>query len=604
MAYLFAPRVAYKPANGGPAARPNRTIADPDTRRVPAPTAPGGSGRPTRRFGGLTLERRSRSWPTSLACLEAARFGACVSPAVLQSTALVLLAALALAGVARVPVFADEADNVLGACMTSRGALIYRDFFSHHFPLPYYALAVLGEPGACSVVAGRALGGGMLLLAGVAFAWIARIRLALPALLALALASPAYYLQLYLAETFVAAGLILVLGLLTERGRRLRGPVGHTVRFLALFTLAWSSPIGLMMTGATMPLLVAGAPGARRAVLVDCAAALLVFPLVLLAQGTLAPFFEQAVLFNVQTYSKYLSVELGNPLALLWETLSFVRHRFSFVVDGAIGQETKATVATFTVFLELALFIGLVASVARARGDRLFRVAVCVLLPLTVARDGFHLSPFVALACFGGAYLLYSARAFSHSGIADSSLSVAATVVSNARDDTTAGPPAAVALPGGIPALAALVAGTVVMVLALRVYFFFLPLQLGAADELAASLLPDPRISRAAGPEDAVLYLPIAPHGYLAQERSPGSFYTFFLPWQADIPGAEERVIADIEAHRVGVIYMDQETQIWGKYRLREYAPRLHAYILRAYRPVDSRDPKRARIFVPADARP
>ena len=29
----------------------------------------------------------------------------------------------------------DEADNVMGACLISRGAALYRDFFSHHFPL-------------------------------------------------------------------------------------------------------------------------------------------------------------------------------------------------------------------------------------------------------------------------------------------------------------------------------------------------------------------------------------------------------------------------------------------------------------------------------------
>ena len=71
------------------------------------------------------------------------------------STGLLVLAFFTFLGIARSPVFVDEADNVMGACLMGRGALIYRDFFSHHFPAPYYALAALGEAGACSVLAGR-----------------------------------------------------------------------------------------------------------------------------------------------------------------------------------------------------------------------------------------------------------------------------------------------------------------------------------------------------------------------------------------------------------------------------------------------------------------
>jgi hypothetical protein len=133
-----------------------------------------------------------------------------------------------------------------------------------------------------------------------------------------------------------------------------------------------------------------------------------------------------------------------------------------------------------------------------------------------------------------------------------------------------------------------------------RVYFFHLPLELDAPDALAESLAPRPAHHAERGPGDTVSVLPIAPQGYLAQDRRPGSFYTFFLPWQADLPGAEDRVIADIEASRVAVIFMDQDTQIWGKYRLREYAPRLHEHVVRTYRPVDNRDPRRAHVFVRA----
>ena len=81
---------------------------------------------------------------------------------------------------------------------------------------------------------------------------------------------------------------------------------------------------------------------------------------------------------------------------------------------------------------------------------------------------------------------------------------------------------------------------------------------------------------------------------------SPGSFYTSFLPWQADLPGAEDRLIADIEERRVKVIVLDQEALVWDTYKLSEYAPKLYAHIMATYRPIDGGDRKRARLFVRA----
>jgi hypothetical protein len=94
------------------------------------------------------------------------------------------------------------------------------------------------------------------------------------------------------------------------------------------------------------------------------------------------------------------------------------------------------------------------------------------------------------------------------------------------------------------------------------------------------------------------LYLPIAPQGYLGDARRPGSFYTYFLPWIADVPGAQERLIEDIERQQVAVIVLEQESQVWDRYKFSSYAPKVYAHMLSNYRPVDSNDKKKARIFV------
>ena len=46
------------------------------------------------------------------------------------------------------------------------------------------------------------------------------------------------------------------------------------------------------------------------------------------------------------------------------------------------------------------------------------------------------------------------------------------------------------------------------------------------------------------------------------------------------------------------MIVLDQEAQVWEKYRLSDYAPRLVAQIMATYHPVDGGDRGKARIFV------
>jgi hypothetical protein len=470
-----------------------------------------------------------------------------------------LLSALAFAGVARVPVFVDEANNVLGACLIGRGSVPYRDFFFHHFPLPYYLLASLGEQGACSVIAARYLGLAALTLAVGAFAWVTRRPLLPLALLVMMLSGPAYYLQRYLAESVLAVGLILTLALLTDRGSQLRGLSGHGLRFVALLTLTSSSQIGLMMAVVLGPLLLIRTAGQRIAVLVTGVLALAVWPAYFAVRGAFWPYVDQAFLFNTRYYGPYLDVQLTSPLALLWQALGFVRHRFSFVVDWAAGQDVKAEAATFASAFELSLMVLLAILLVKHRRDVWFRAGVCLLFPIAVARDGFHLSPFIALASVSCAYLLGDT-------IRRSRLVQAVAVT--------------------------------VAILALRIYFLFLPTELDAPDELAASLQPDALVVANAGPDDTVLFLPMSPDGYVSNDRRPGSFYSFFLPWQADVPGAEDRLIADVEQNRVAVIVVDQESEVWDRYHFGDYAPRVLEHIKQAYRPLDSRDKDRARIFV------
>ncbi len=469
--------------------------------------------------------------------------------------ALALAAASLLAlGVIRMPTFVDEADNVLGGCLIARGAVIYRDFFSHHFPLPYYVASLSG----CSVLFSRVLVVALLCLASVSFYALSRAPSVLLAPVIVSLVAPAYYGHLYLAESFVSLGLLLVVPLALDRAADLRPKLYLALLSVGLFVLLSSSPIGLMLALISIGVLLARPPRPRAGLVLASALAVLTWLCILLWHGNLAAFVDQAIRFNLGIYSRFLAVNIVDPIQIGWETLSFFRHRFSFVVDLLVARDVETNAATFTAILECALIAMLLFTALRSKGDTTFKALVCLLLPLTVIRgDGFHLSPFIVLATYVVAQL---ASALPSERLAKAGLILLATV-------------------------------------ALRIYFLFLPLRLDD-DPLANSLAPDRAILAASSTHDPVLFFPASIDGYLAHERMPGSFYYFFLPWQAEIPGSQERLIDDIEANDVRLVFIDQEAQVWGRYRFRDYAPKIHAHVTANFRPLDSNDRRRARIFV------
>jgi hypothetical protein len=456
------------------------------------------------------------------------------------------------------PTFVDEADNVLGGCLMARGAVIYRDFFSHHFPLPYYLLSLFSGLSGCSVLFSRFLVVALLAVGSLAFYAVSRAPAALLAPAIVSMAAPAYYAHLYLAESFIGLGLLLVVPLSLDRAAGIRPNLYLSLLYVGMFVLLASSPIGLMLACISTGVLLARSPQPRAQLLATFALAIFTWVAILLWHGNLRAFVDQAIGFNLGVYSRFLGVDITSPTQVAWETLAFFRHRFSFGVDLLVGRDVETNAATFTALLECALVATMLFLVLRSKGEATFKALACLVLPLTVVRgDGFHLSPFIVLATYVVSHL---ASVATHERLARACLILLA-------------------------------------VLALRIYFLFLPPRLDADDALARSLAPDPAVLAAAG-DDPVLFFPASIDGYLAHGRMPGSFFYFFLPWQAEIPGGQERIIDDIEANGVSMVSIDQEAQVWGRYRFRDYAPLVYAHVTANFRPVDSSDRRRARIFV------
>jgi hypothetical protein len=222
--------------------------------------------------------RARLSWPVDRARIRAdallalrPRIRADALPVVLALTAWTLLAL----GVMRLPTFVDEADNVLGGCLMARGAVIYRDFFSHHFPLPYYLLSLFSAPFDCSVLFSRVLVVALLGVGSLAFYAVSRAPATLLAPVIVAMAAPAYYAHLYLAESFIGLGLLLVVPLSLDRAAGIRPRLYLSLLYVGMLVLVSSSPIGLMLACISIGVLLARPPQPRARLLATSALAVL-----------------------------------------------------------------------------------------------------------------------------------------------------------------------------------------------------------------------------------------------------------------------------------------------------------------------------------------
>ncbi len=312
--------------------------------------------------------------------------------------------------------FVDEGGNVLFGYLLSRGALLYRDVFTHHFPFPYYWVAgvtgILGR--SMSALRLSVLVFELLCLGAVLRTtrlWLAT------GLFALAWSAIAYLyfgnLVLYdVFKGFPLLGVFAATLACTAGSARLRPSDGVLLGVLASIA-GLCDPYSIYPVALAAGALAASADGRRavRSMLATGLVAVAAYTGLLLASGTLGDFWRTAIEYNWTTYLPYASdsaFPVGRILTKLARGLDLLDERWwlRWTPRETIDWPNQAPDHwMLTGFLYRAAVIVLV--VRLGAGGRWLAAGFvylwCALLMATRGEVRFHGIPFVLDALFAAA---------------------------------------------------------------------------------------------------------------------------------------------------------------------------------------------------------
>lgn len=303
--------------------------------------------------------------------------------------------------------FVDEGEILLVARRMAEGQALYRDVFTHHFPLPYAAIATVFRLTGPSVLAAR---GALLVALMAVLGWLAqktrRPAVAGVAALALALVAAPSGANLVTYPAFSALALltvfVLTLEALSAAGPRDARSDGARARWIALAgSLACLiDPLAIYpLSVAAVALLVGRAVkwrAAAQALLVIAAVGAIAWGWGL-ARGNLDDFWRDAIVFNRDTYSRY------QTSASPWR-FGDLRHQLTSGLGLTDPRLTDAQPLRALPLMNTGDFD------AWAFSGALYRLAMLALALLCLARGQWLRGAFVWL--FAGALLAMNASGF------------------------------------------------------------------------------------------------------------------------------------------------------------------------------------------------
>ena len=492
--------------------------------------------------------------------------------------------------------FVDESDNLLGGYLISRGWRLYRDYFSHHMPLPYYLAAIPSVVGISSLDGYRTFTS-LVVLAFWGFILL-RFRSRLPEALlcllvaALAIAQPAYWGHMLLAENLLAyALLVLVLYVVAypslDFARADQVAIALCAYVALMSTLIAAYPLIVLAAFYAWQRVRAMKPSSPLAFVRDEAGftGIVLLPYLLtlaalFASGTFADFVNDAITFNRVYYSQFTLD--SQPAAILVDAAlndaRYVRDSLHPISFGGIDG--------------LLLVANLVATVliARKRGIAHGLFYGALLVTSRMRADFFHNQPYDVLSILS---LVIALAAMFRA-------TRARWLAGRDRQRPLIALPTAV-LAGRV----VLVVGSVAFVAWALVFFGRTlrdyPIAHASRFQPASYAAYVGIVDTLTGPGDTVWIAPLDPYAYLAVGRLPATEYAFYLPWQSASTEINQRLISDLKRTRPPVIIYHRNMAIWYRYALRDYGRAVYAYIQDQYVVVDERDPLWGDVFLRKD---
>ena len=335
--------------------------------------------------------------------------------------------------------FVDEAETITFGWLISQGDALYRDIFSHHFPFPYYWVAMVVNIFGNSFAAVRI---SVLLLQVGLFAVSMRIT---KYYLAIATTSIAWNLinQFHRGQEaiyatfegiFMSVTFILILWILVQRPKARAGIlvlIGSLLGLSLLTDPLMIYPVsvaflGLLISGINYPKGKRWRVGLRHFLLAALSAVVLigVYGLYLFYSDTFTEFYRETIWFNSVIYSKYVDATPNRVAAILrnlFSGINILDSRWANELSPFIPMEAYRSVKLenenlysswiFAGFLFrlsiLACSLGLVLNRKIAAGIFLYIYSGSLLVR---EDDGLYAIAFTVVSLFAAFYLLFELR--------------------------------------------------------------------------------------------------------------------------------------------------------------------------------------------------
>jgi len=461
--------------------------------------------------------------------------------------------------------YVDEGDNLITGLLLSRGAVLYRDVFSHHFPFTYYWAAVVISIFGKSILAVR-LSVWIFQIASFALAMkLSRFYLTLGvAGLCWSIVGPLYRSNVLLYNPFAAASLLVVFVLVLAIATGQIKPSWMHALVIGLFSAiaGLSDPLAVYAVGVALIFLVVTDWRRGLAAGATLGAGIAVYAAYLAASGTLADFWNRAVLFNSQIYNQYLP---ASPIRFREYLGQIVRGLEVLAPD---WRETNPLreITTYYDRLDRWFFTGF-----------FYRLTIVLAAVHFALQRRFRAALFVYF--FAAALLVINTRTFRSAPFVMIALVAVAGIVTG--EWWTPGPSKALAV---FQSATRVLVACMALWLGARVITYTYQnrqvINYGAAfaaHEAEAKMIRD---KLACGrPDVGLAYYPGNPYIHWFSDLTPLAGYPYMWPWVAEV--ALPDVIRAL-GHGSAIAYV-QETTVWSRYRTADYLRPLYEYLNRNY---------------------